>query len=110
MVGTGREDQFAGLGGVPIAEPQPPQAIDHDRPPVRLPKGADAGAVVRVVDVDLAVAEVADNQVSTEIAETARCEREPPRRVELATGDKTLDERAVVGEDVHEAVALPGNV
>src|SRR5262249_42014256 len=81
MVGPSREEQFAGLGGVPVAEPQPPQAIDHDRPPVRLPKVANAGAVVRVVDVDVAVAEVADNQVSTEIAETVRCEREPPRRV-----------------------------
>ena len=77
------------------------------------PSGAQlarAGAGGRVVGVDVAVAEVADEQVAAEPAEAARRQRQAPRRVERAPGDQPPDERAVIGEHVHEPVAPPGDV
>src|SRR6516162_11952773 len=75
------EEQFAGLRRVPVAEPQTPQAVDDDRLAIGLPQLAAAGAVVRVVDVDLTVAEVSNEQITAELAEARRREGEHPRRV-----------------------------
>src|SRR6266487_1243511 len=105
LLGPGREDQLVRLGGVAVAEPQAPQAIDGDRIAVRLPKLTEVITGDRVVGVDVTVAEVADEQRPAERAETLRCESEAPGRVQRATGDESADEGTVVGEDVHETVA-----
>src|SRR6266700_7321351 len=109
-VGPGGEDQLACLGCVPVAEAQAPQTVDDDRAPVLLPQLAETRTGVRVVDVDVTVAEVPDQQVAAELTESGRCQREPPWRVQRATGDQTLDQSAVVGEDIHETVTRPGHV
>src|SRR6266480_4642294 len=72
IIGPGREDQLAGQGRVPITEPQAPQAIDHDRPAVSPPQLTQVCACCWAVDVDVAVAEVAHQQISTELAEPGR--------------------------------------
>ncbi len=54
--------------------------------------------------MDLAVAEVADEQRVAQRAEVARCERQPPRRIQLAgVCDEALHERAIRIEDIHHA-------
>ncbi len=63
--------------------------------------------VRRVVGVDAAVAEVADEDVAAEGAEGGRRERHRPGRVELAAADEPLQQVAVGREDVDEAVAGP---
>src|SRR5690242_16104550 len=60
--------------------------------------------------MDPAVAEVAHQDVAAEGSEAGRRERYCPRRVELALADQALEQVAVGGEDVHEAVARPGVV
>src|SRR5215469_15760947 len=110
VVRAGGEEQLAGLRRVPVAEPQTPQAVDDDRLAIGLPQLAAASAVVRVVDVDLTVAEVSNEQITAELAEVRRREGEPPRRVELAAGHQAANQSAVVGEHVDEAVPLSGHV
>src|SRR5215467_7368408 len=85
-VGAGGEEQFVGLRRVPVAEPQTPQAVDDDRLAIGLPQLTAASAVVRVVDVDVTVAEVSNEQITAELAVVRRREGEPPWRVELAAG------------------------
>src|SRR5260370_27523728 len=106
-VGPGGEDQFAGFGGVPVAEPEGPQAVDDDRVAARPAQLAQMGAGAGVVGVDVPVTEVADQQRPAESAEAGRCQGESPWRVELAMGHQTADEPALVGEDVPEALAHP---
>jgi hypothetical protein len=53
------EEQLIGLSGVPVAEPQAPQAFDGDRLAVGLAQLAQVRAGDRVVGVNVAVAEVA---------------------------------------------------
>src|SRR5262252_7519845 len=100
------EKQFVGLRRVPVAEPQTPQAVDDDRLATGLPQLAEASAAVRVVDVDLTVAEVSNEQITAELAEVRGRKGEPPRRVELAAGHQAAHQSAVVGEHVDEAVPL----
>jgi hypothetical protein len=62
------------------------------------------------VGIDLAVAEVADEDVARETPERRRREREPPRRVELALLRDTCDEVAGEVVRVDEAATLPGDL
>src|SRR6266496_1977867 len=110
VIWPGSEDQLVGLGRVPVAETQAPQAFDGDRVAVGPAELTQVRAGVRVVGVDVAIAEVADEQRSAEPAEVVRGQGEPPWRVQRAPGDQPADERAVVGEDVHESVARAGHV
>src|SRR5262252_8879004 len=104
------EEQFVGLRRVPVAEPQSPQAVDDDRLAIGLPQLAGPSAGVRVVDVDVTVAEVSNEQITAELAEVRRREGEPPRRVELAAAHQATNQSAVVGEHVDVAVSLSGHV
>src|SRR4029077_18322633 len=61
-------------------------------------------------DVDVAVPEVAHEQISAELAETGRRQSQAPRRVERTPVDKPADERAAIAEHIHEPVALPGDI
>src|SRR5262249_44045506 len=107
-VGARGEEQFVGLRRVPLAGPQTPPAVDDDGLAIGLPQLAAAGAVIRVVDVDVTVAEVSNEQITAELAEVRRREGEPPRRVELAAGHQAVNQSAVVSEYVDEAVPLSG--
>ncbi len=72
VIWPGREDQLVGLGGVPVAETQAPQAFDGHRVAVGPAELTQVRAGVRVVGVDVAIAEVADEQRSAEPAEVVR--------------------------------------
>src|SRR5215469_16999639 len=66
--------------------------------------GVDELAAVRkiswVVDVDDAVAEVANEEVAGEDTKVRRCEGDAPRRVQIASGDCAGDEVSLRVEDV----------
>ena len=62
------------------------------------------------VRVDLAVAEVADEQIAAEAAEVGRRLCEPPGRVQLAVLGHTRDEVPGRVELVHEAASLAGDL
>src|ERR1700757_2065817 len=106
----GGEEPLVCPSGVPVAEPKAPEPVDDDRPAVRLPQLAQVRAGGWAVDIDVPVPEVADEQIPAEPAESGRRQGQAPRRVERAAADQPADERAVVGEDVHESVALPGDI
>src|SRR4029077_21250686 len=60
-----------------------------------------------VVGIDVAIAEVADQDVAAKGAEGRRRERDRPGGVEPASADEPLQQVAVRCEDVDEAVAGP---
>src|SRR6202012_4748831 len=67
---------------------------------------AEVGVALGVVDVDLAVAEVDDEEVAGKDAEAGGGrEGDAPGCVEIATCDGARDEVAVVVEDVDDAIA-----
>src|SRR5262249_15496842 len=68
------------------------------------------GAGGRVEDVDVAVAEVADEQVITEVAELGRGDGFAPGRVQQPAGREPLEQHAVGVVYVHETVPHAGNV
>src|SRR6266566_4757979 len=86
---------------------QSPESVDRDRAAAGTTELALELAAHRVVGVDPAVAEVADEDVAAEGAEGRGRERHRPGRVELASADETLEQIAVGGEDIDEAVTGP---
>src|SRR5207249_222419 len=60
--------------------------------------------------VDVAVAEVSNEQVITEEPEVGRRERQPPRRVEPPLRGDPAEQVASRIESVHEAMALAGHI
>jgi hypothetical protein len=105
----GKEERVGRAGGSAVAEANAPQAVDLDRPVVgALHDAVLFPAVLAPAErVDPAVPEVADQQVTAELAEVRRCHRETPRCVELAGRRDPLDEvaRRVEGIDVAAALA-----
>jgi hypothetical protein len=68
---------------------------------------AEEGEGCGVVDVDKAVAEVADEEVAAEDTESGGGDGYSPGRVEVAAGDGARDEVAVEIEYVDDAVTGP---
>ena len=112
VVGAGGEEQrsSARCSGWPL-----PNWIAH-RPSIAIglwsaflstPRWCLAPVGMLPEGVDLAVAEVADQEVAAEPAEVRRCESEAPRRIQLAAGRDAPEEVAAHVEDVHEPEALP---
>src|SRR5437870_13108359 len=60
--------------------------------------------------VDVAIAEVPHEQVSTDDPEIGRREREPPRRVESPARSHATQQVAFGVEGIHEAMTLAGDV
>src|SRR2546421_5649379 len=89
---------------------QSPQAVNSDRAAARPAELALELAGRRVIGVDPAVAEVADQDVAAEGAEGRRRQGHRPGRVELSAADKPLEQVAVRCEDVDESVAGAGSV
>src|SRR6516162_7190308 len=71
--------------------------VDRDRA-MKLPVGRDEG-----VDFAMEEAEVADQHIIAEPAETGRCDGNPPGGGEAAAGDQFPNEVAVFIEDSHGA-------
>ena len=86
---------------------------EDDLPERRVGKGlaggigelSDEGEGGGVVDVDDAVAEVADEQVATEDAEASGSDGYAPGSVEVAAGDGAGDEVAVEVKDIDDTIA-----
>ena len=109
LVRAGREEQrVRRAGGGAVAEADAPQPVDLDRPVVgALHDAVLLPAVLAIAErVDPAVPEVADQQVTAELAEVRRSYGQAPRRVELAGRRDPLDEVAAGVEGAHVAEAL----
>src|SRR5207253_11118547 len=83
VVRAGCEEQGVGRTVVrrSVAELQGPEAVDRKRLPARVSQFSTAlESSVRhfLIGVDLAVAEVTDEQIAAESTEVRGCEREPP--------------------------------
>src|SRR5947209_5289327 len=106
----GEEQRVRACAGCRRSEAEPPEPVDCDWAAAGTAELALERAACRVVGVDVAVAEVADEDVAAEGAEGRRRERDRPGRVEPAAADEPLEQVAVGREDVDEAVAGPCGV
>ncbi len=86
------------------AEIERPQPVDRDRLAARILELLDEFAVL-VIDIDPAVAEIADHYVAGELTEARRRQRHAPRGIERAARGKAPQEMSVGVEDIDEAVA-----
>jgi hypothetical protein len=100
----GEEERVGVPAGVAVAEGEPPQPRDGDRPAALVAERAEEGAGRRFEGVDAAVADVADEQGDADRAEAGGRQGEPPGRVERAAGGEAAQQRAAAVVDVHEAV------
>src|SRR2546430_17729104 len=89
---------------------QSPQAVNSDRAAARAAELALELAGRRVIGIDPAVAEVADQDVAAEGPEGRRGKRHRPRGVELSSADEPLEQVAVRSEHVDESVTGLGGV
>jgi hypothetical protein len=101
----GEVQRVRGAGGAAIAELQPPQVRDGDRLAVGVFQLADETAAVRIEGVDVAIAEIADQQIVAERAKVRGGDRYCPWIIELAVDDQAPLQLAVGVLDVDGAVA-----
>lgn len=102
-------DALRASGTAAIARGQRPQSVDADRRTLsveQLPLERMGG---QIVDVDTAVAEVANQEVSGEFSERRWSDGEPPRRVQGSIRGEPADEISGEVEHVHEAVSRSRN-
>src|SRR5206468_10548790 len=93
----GKEERRPRAGHGAVAEGDPPEAGQHDRPAVpaaELSVERPAGPSPRE-DVDPSAAEVADEESAAERAEPARRDGQPPRLVERAHASDAGHKRAI---------------
>src|SRR5579863_8997698 len=90
------------------AEGQRPEFVDGDRLAIRAFELIDELAARRV-DIDAAVAEIADENVAAEMAEARRRHGETPRRVERTVLGKARQQIPVGVEDIDEAGTRAGD-
>src|SRR5262249_52771481 len=93
-------------GKAAVAEREPPEAVDPDRPAAGEPEGTvrlPVSVGLPLVRVDLPVAEVADQQVAADAAEHRRRHRHAPRRIERALAGHAAEQVSAGVEHVDEA-------
>src|SRR5882724_8440293 len=96
VVNPGREKQLVMLPcRAIIAEAQAPQAIDRDALPLTLGEGTQEVTGVGIEGIDLAIAEIADDEGLAELAEVVRGEGQAPGRVEGTARDQLPQELPV---------------
>src|SRR5207302_9333618 len=98
-----------GTGSAVVAEPDAPEAVDRDRPSGRVAEATRAcprSIGLLRVGVDLAVAEVADQQIAAEGTEVRRRACDAPGCVELAVRRDPCDQLAAGVECIDHAKAL----
>src|ERR1700752_1627059 len=96
IVHPGREKQLVMLPGRPIiAEAQAPQAIDRDALPLTLGEGTQQGTRVGIEGIDLAIAEITDDERMAKLAEVTWGQGQPPGRVEGSARDQLPHELPV---------------
>src|SRR6266436_4125321 len=107
--GARREIERIGTRRFPAAEGQGPQSVDHQWLAMGAFQFIDETAVL-VEYVDLAVTEVADEDVAAESAEGIRRTRDTPRRIERPATDQPPQQMAVGIEHIDKAVTLACHV
>src|SRR5438552_392492 len=80
----GKEERIDGLPLVPIPEGDAPKTVDRERLAVHILQLAPGIAAREIERVDATVAEIADEQVAAELAESRGRERKAPGRIEVA--------------------------
>src|SRR5437868_2034571 len=112
VVGSGGEIQRRRRPGlVAVPESDAPEAVDHDRAAARVSQltgRCEVSGGVLLEGMDVTVAEVPDEQVARELAESGRCPRQPPRRVEVACACDATEQMTalVIRVDVAEARSI----
>src|SRR5207302_10931173 len=91
-------------------EAQSPQPGDGERVAIGVADLATELAACGIISIDLAAAEVADQDVAAKSAESRWGQRHCPRRVELAPAREPLQSHAIRGELVDEPIAWPGGI
>src|SRR5262249_32194379 len=95
-IGAAVVDPVDPEGEGPEAASRVAARVDRDRA-VKLPVARDKG-----IDLAMEEAEVADQHIIAEPAETGRCDGNPPGGGEAAAGDQFPNEVAVFIEDSHD--------
>src|SRR2546430_14741111 len=93
-----------------IAEAQAPQAIDRDTLPLTLGERTQEGTRVGIEGMDLAIAEIANDERMAKLAEVVRGQGQAPGRVEGSARGQLPQELPVEVKDVDEALARPLHV
>ncbi len=106
MVGTGVEIEHVRAGVQGAAESQCPQPVNGYGLVLWVPEMIEELARLRAEDIDLPIAEVADQDVVAKLAEVKGRLDYAPRRIEEAVRSKAPDQMSVGIEDVHEAETL----
>src|SRR6202140_4231180 len=89
-----------------VAEHDGPQPLDEDRLPLGVAHLAKKPAAVRIEGVDMAVAEISDQDGAAQFTEITRRECHAPGRVELAMLSESLAQLTIGLEHVHDAMAF----
>src|SRR6266849_8728224 len=107
FVDAGREVQRVRVSPIERRgwEAQSPQPGDGERVAVGVPDLATELAARGFIGIDLAAAEVADQDVAAKSAESRWGQRHGPRRIELAAAREPLQAHSIRGELVDEPVA-----
>src|SRR6266540_6631560 len=85
MIGGSQTNrQFAVTTAAAVAEHDRPQPVDGDRLPVRIAHLVNKFTGRGIERVDVAVTEIADQEVAVELTEPGRSECHAPRGIELA--------------------------
>ena len=106
LVNTGGEEELVGLSCLPTkAEHQRPQTINDNGVAFLVGELTQEGAGIGIECVDVAIAEIADQQIMAELAKRTACESQAPRRVQLTVCYQPLDEMAVGIEDIDDPMA-----
>ena len=98
----GEEQRIRGLLLEAIAERNSPETIDGQHLSLSRPQLPGEVVVLQLVSVDRPVAEIADQKMIAELAETCGRKRHPPGRVQLAVRGDAIDQESVGIEDVDD--------
>ena len=109
FVRTGCEVERVGTRFRAAAEGQRPQPVDDQRLIMRVIELIQE-MTLGVVNIDFAVAEVADEDVAAEAAKGEGRPHDSPGRIQLAAGGEAPEQMTIRVEDVDKAVARAGDV
>jgi hypothetical protein len=106
VAGTRAEIDFPGAAALStVADRESPQSIDHDGGVGDVLKGTVGGERGEVEGIDLAIAEVADQQIAGDGSEARGRNRQTPWRIQWTLSGNSSEETSIGVEGVDKAVA-----
>jgi hypothetical protein len=93
-----------------IAEAQPPKSMDCDWIAATIRQLSEEGARDRIEGVNAAIAKIADQEVTPELAESGRRERHAPWGIQRSLRGKTAEQVAVQVELIDKSMSRAGDV